>query len=93
MAAVGEFFSFCNDLIAGSPAKADEDAVPSIIRSSNVQEAIQQKVSNVMNVHSSIIEQNVIADKKIKVDCGNRQLSYFHLKPRKKEYTWYGGEI
>ena len=40
MAAVGEFFSFCNDLIAGSPAKADEDAVPSIIRSSNVQEAI-----------------------------------------------------
>lgn len=93
MAAVGEFFSFCNDLIAGSPAKADEDAVPSIIRSSNVQEAIQQKVSNVMNVHSSIIEQNVIADKKIKVDCGNRQLSDFHLKPRKKEYTWYGGEI
>lgn len=93
MAVVGEFFSFCNDLIAGSPAKADEDAIPSIIRSSNVQEAIQQKVSNVMNIHSSVIDQNVIANKKIKIDCGNRKLTDFHLKPRKKEYTWYGREI
>jgi len=93
MSVVGEFFQFCNDLIAGSPVTNDEDTIPSIIRSSNTMEAIQQQVSNVINDSSSIIDQSLIADKNIKVDCGIHQLNEIHLRPMKKEYTWFGAEI
>jgi hypothetical protein len=93
MVIVGEFFQFCNDLIAGGPPPINEDIIPSIIRSETTQKALQQVVSNIINTHSSIIDQSLIADKKIKVDCGNRMLTPYHLELRKKEYTWYGGEI
>ena len=92
MTVIDEYITFCNEVITGEQVVDDGSSMPSVIRADNTMEALQQRVSHVINDHSSIIDQNIIADKKIIVDCGNQKLSEFHLKPRKKEYTWWGSE-
>lgn len=89
---IDEYIVFCNEVITGEQI-VNEDSIPSVIKSNNTMSALQQRVSQVINDHSSIIDQNILADKKIKVDCGNQKLSKFHLQPRKKEYTWWGSEV
>ena len=85
---IDEYIVFCNEVITGEQI-VNEDSIPSVIKSNNTMSALQQRVSQVINDHSSIIDQNILADKKIKVDCGNQKLSKFHLQPRKKEYRTY----
>jgi hypothetical protein len=87
-----DYIAFCNEIITGEQV-VDKPGAASVIRSENTMKALQQRVSNIINKSSSEIDQKVVAKKNITVDCGKNQLTDFHLKPRKKKYTWWGSEI
>tara|TARA_B100002051_G_C16708969_1_gene625535 strand:- start:560 stop:1648 length:1089 start_codon:yes stop_codon:yes gene_type:complete len=91
MTVIDDYIVFCNEIITGEQV-VDEGAA-SVIRSENTMKALQQRVSNIINKSSSEIDQSVVAKKTITVDCGKKKLTDFHLKPRKKKYTWWGSEV
>ena len=86
-------FAFIDDLIVGSAPKPDEADIGSVITSKNTVEAIQQKVQNIVENHSQQIDQSITVNKNIHIDCGDGNLTDYHLQPTKHKYTWFGEKI
>ena len=88
-----EFFDFFNNLLVGYSKEDTDDNISALLQSESMMEALSLKLSNSMKRFSQTIDQDVIADKNITIDCGSDRLTSWHLTPRGQKYTWYGKEI
>ncbi len=96
MGILGEFFNFFNAVVLGPPKDdegSDRDEILSALQSQSLMVNINQVIQRKILEYSSTIDQDVIANKTITIDCGTEQLSDWHLEPRNEKYTWYGKEI
>lgn len=89
-----QIFSFIDDLVVGEGKEFDSGInIPSTMMSKNTLEAIQMKVSNIIENHTQMIDQSITVNKNIYIDCGSSQITGHLLEKGRKEYDWLGNPI
>ena len=89
-----QIFSFIDDLVVGEGKEFDSGLnIPSTMMSKNTLEAIQMKVSNIVEKHTQMVDQSITVNKNIYIDCGSAPITGHLLekgnyKDGKKNGLW-----
>lgn len=89
-----QIFSFIDDLVVGEGKEFDsENNIPTTMMSKNTLEAIQMKVSNIVEKHTQMVDQSITVNKNIYIDCGSAPITGHLLEKGRKKYDWLGNPV
>lgn len=90
-----QIFNFIDDLVVGETREVDinDNSIPTTLMSKSTLEALQMKISEILEKHTQMVDQNITITKNIYIDCGSNPITDQLLEKGRKKYDFLGNPI